>query len=333
MNRRESNGLDYHRDLQQDVVFVNPDEVCTEQLGCDAGFVAVCYYDFTISGKSKSKGDASLGGYLSGCFPQDSSPTVTQNVGGVSSPIIAACGPCNCFSTIPTEIVNSKSKGDALVPNGADTADFSTTCPPPPAAREPEDPGTGDGGNGESCGGSCSSCEYGDPVYRFSPFEGKWEYHNALAKTFGCELASISSADEQAAAVKALEPYINFPYSTQNDWKNAFVYIGGVLNEEQSNPESGYYVFDWSDGSGSVVVENGSGTPYSDFNDGDPNGVLQGGDGHYEPYLALSLNEADSFGIQRGKWVDYSNMVSPGLYKCCVPSEGDFIGLSVPYVE
>ena len=163
---------------------------------------------------------------------------------------------------------------------------------------------------------TCGACKPGYvPKFRFETTQGVWEYHVALAKLQGCELASIHSAEEQAAAIEALRPYISFSYSPSWDFNGAFAYIGGKLDPARSDIEAGSYFFKWVDGSGYV---SNTETQYSNFHDGDPNGDTS----FYgkEPYLALSLDQNGSYGIERGLWVDFSSRQSPALYKCCMPS-------------
>jgi len=165
---------------------------------------------------------------------------------------------------------------------------------------------------------TCGACKSGyAPKFRFEPTQGVWEYHAALAKLQGCELASILSPEEQVAAVEALRPYISFSYSPSWDFHGAFAYIGGKLDAARSDIDAGSYFFKWVDGSGYVSNTESS---YSNFRVGDPNG----GTSFYgnEPYLALSLDENGSQGIKRGLWVDFSSRRSPALYKCCMPSAG-----------
>ena len=163
---------------------------------------------------------------------------------------------------------------------------------------------------------TCGACKPGYvPKFRFEPRQELWEYHAALARLQGCELASILSAEEQAAALEALRPYLGFSYSPEWDFHGSFAYIGGKLDPARSDIEAGSYSFKWVDGSGYVSNTEKS---YSNFRVGDPNG----GTSFYgkEPYLALSLNENGSRGIERGLWVDFSSRQSPALYKCCMPS-------------
>ena len=164
---------------------------------------------------------------------------------------------------------------------------------------------------------TCAACKPGYvPKFRFETTQGVWEYHVALAKLQGCELASILSAEEQAAAVEALRPYIGYFYSPSWDFQGAFAYIGGKLDPTRSDSQAGSYFFNWVDGSGYV---SNTESQYSNFHIGDPNGDTS----FYgnEPYLALSLDENGSSGIQRGLWVDFSSRMSPALYKCCMPTE------------
>jgi hypothetical protein len=146
----------------------------------------------------------------------------------------------------------------------------------------------------------------------------------------GCELASIKSAEEQAAAMAALEPFKNFPFSSRTPWKNAFVYIGGKLVESKTDISIGKYTFEWTDGSGEFTSQTNVNTmsPYTNFKDNDPNGGTE--PYGYEPYLALSLNEGGSEHIPRGLWIDYSSQISPALYKCCGPAKKDFSTCAVP---
>ena len=69
-----------------------------------------------------------------------------------------------------------------------------------------------------------SGCLSGIPEYRFNPTATSWEAHRVLAKQLGCELASISSEAEQAAAVKAMEPYVGYPYHAQGFFESSFAF-------------------------------------------------------------------------------------------------------------
>jgi hypothetical protein len=146
-----------------------------------------------------------------------------------------------------------------------------------------------------------------------------------MAKLDGCYLASIKSAKEQAAAVKAMAPFIGYPYKDTTNFQASFAYIGAKVIEEKSDYASGKYTFEWVDGSGEFQATRGSDTetPFTFFIDSDPNGRTAGyEDG--EPYLALSLNENGSKGITRGDWIDFSARKSPALYKCCAKPANDF---------
>jgi hypothetical protein len=177
----------------------------------------------------------------------------------------------------------------------------------------------------------CLACDGGEVVFHFSPFEGKWQTHLQIARMMGCELASIKSAKEQQAAVAALEPFRDFPYSNQDGWNNAFVFIGGKIVESKTDISAGNYTFEWTDGSGEFTSQTNINTvsPYTNFKGNDPNGRTTPVGFSDEPYLALSLDEGSSSGIPRGLWVDYSNQLSPALYKCCGPPKKDFSTCSV----
>jgi len=181
-------------------------------------------------------------------------------------------------------------------------------------------------------GKGCLPCDGGDVVFKFSPIEGNFETHLQLARLMGCELASIKSPEEQAAAVAAMSPFRNFPYSSQAPWFNAFVYIGGRLVESKTDISKGKYTFEWTDGSGEFTSQTNVNTmaPYTNFKDNDPNGGTAAVGFSAEPYLALSLDEGGSERIPRGLWIDYSRQISPALYKCCGPAKKDFSTCSVP---
>ncbi len=171
---------------------------------------------------------------------------------------------------------------------------------------------------------NCNACPYG-VEYRFSVLEASFEEHEARAKTDGCFLASIKSPEEQAAALKAMQPFIGYPYTDGSNFQASFAYIGAKVVEYLSDSAAGRYVFEWVDGSGQFTATRGSDTvtPYTNFQDPDPNGRTAGyEDG--EPYLALSLDENGSKGIARGQWIDFSARKSPALYKCCAKPANDF---------
>lgn len=172
----------------------------------------------------------------------------------------------------------------------------------------------------------CSTCPGTNAVaeYRFNPTAASWETHRLLAHQDGCELASIANIVEQAAALAAMRPYIGYPYHATENVGSSFAYLGGRVIPEQSNPSTGRYAFEWVDGSGRLVVQNGQvvedgsdSTAFGFFASGDPNGDTLG---FSEPFLALSLDENGSSGLRRGQWVDFLDAPSPALYKCCVPT-------------
>lgn len=172
-------------------------------------------------------------------------------------------------------------------------------------------------------------------TYRFSPLELGWEEHKSKAEAMGCQLASIKSPEDQAAAEAAIAPYIGFEYQSDGFFHNAFIYIGAEMDTETSDPNAGDYLFEWADGSGSFKVKRRGtqteSTAYTNFIPGDPNG----GTGIFadERYVALSLQERDSRGIMRGKWVDFSNLPSPALYQCCLPALGSYAHCTVQEEE
>lgn len=307
---------------------------CTEQLGCNAGFVAICYFDSTVSGKSKGD-DLSDGGYISGCFPASAVPVVGDSgVDGFYNRITAACGPCNCFDTIPTETTFSKSKGDAPEPNGSDNIGFSTNCPDPPAAREPTDPPIGDGGTD----GGCSICESGKLEFRYNVQVESWEKHRAIAQLIGCELATIKTGDEQRAALHVLESYSGYAYENTHGWNSAVAFIGGKLIENYfpDNDGNTRWNFDWVDGTSFSAIQSNNNFSSQDtfFQQGDPNGIsgapttAEGGVVN-EPYLAMLLGENGSSGLTKGEWVDVgADLHAPALYKCC--AKPDLTECSVP---
>lgn len=167
------------------------------------------------------------------------------------------------------------------------------------------------------------ACPAGVPEYRFNPTATSWEAHRVLAKQMGCELASISSEAEQAAAVKAMEPYIGYPYHAQDFFESSFAFLGGrvMMDSSSKDPDAGTYTYEWVDGSGTLDIQRGvnQAEHFSKFIPGDPNGGTEPFGN--EPYLALSLDENGSTGIPRGAWVDFGNFNSPALYKCCAPSQ------------
>jgi hypothetical protein len=176
---------------------------------------------------------------------------------------------------------------------------------------------------------NCNACPYG-VEYRFSVLEASFEEHESRAKTEGCFLASIKSPEEQAAALKAMQPFIGYPYTDGSNFQASFAYIGAKVIEYLSDSVTGRYVFEWVDGSGQFTATRGSdtATPYTNFIDSDPNGRTAGyEDG--EPYLALSLDENGSKGITRGDWIDFSARKSPALYKCCAKPANDFAKCTV----
>lgn len=167
----------------------------------------------------------------------------------------------------------------------------------------------------------CASCQ---PEFQFNPMAASFQAHQVLARQQGCVLASITSAQEQTAALQVMKDFIGYPYHATRNFQSAFLFLGGIRVDELSDPQAGNYTFEWLDGSGSFQVDRNtdtttldgtSSTQFTDFWSGDPNG----GTGIFgaERYLALSLDENDSTGIPRGKWVDFSNTPSPALYKCC----------------
>ena len=110
------------------------------------------------------------------------------------------------------------------------------------------------------------------------------------------------------------------------------MYIGGKLVESKTDISAGNYTFEWTDGSGEFTSQTNVNTisPYTNFKENDPNGGTAAVLFSAEPYLAMSLDEGGSSGIPRGLWIDYSNQISPALYKCCGPPKKDFSSCSVP---
>lgn len=279
--------------------------VCRESLGCSSSSVAntisVCYYE--------------EGTYYSACLSRPDLAFGTLGIGdsGVSGDprkVLVACGPCDCFDEILMRVDEERAYINSTTPT--DLAD----CP---------------------ALASCMKCVVGDPVFRFSPIETYWEAHRALARLQGCELASITSREEQTAAEAELALYKNFPYEFNGHFEGSFVYLGARVINEMSDPERGAYTFEWVDGSGTFRAFRGRNMdrPYTYFQPGvDPNsGTSHFGD---EPYLAMSLNENDSIPIPRGEWVDFSARKSPALYKCCtnnVVSDSDYSECSVPLLD
>jgi len=60
----------------------------------------------------------------------------------------------------------------------------------------------------------CEICPNGYE-YRFNPTEALWFDHLSEAEASGCSMAMIRSSEDQAAAVKAMEPYIGWMYKAE----------------------------------------------------------------------------------------------------------------------
>lgn len=169
-----------------------------------------------------------------------------------------------------------------------------------------------------------ASCSANEKEYHFNPTEATFEEHLILAEAQGCELASIQSAEDQLAAETVLEAFIGFAYKNTENWASAFLFLGAMVVPAASNPDGGFYTFEWVDGTGTFTVNRNTNTiePFTNFQEGDPNG----GTSYFfeEPYLAMSLGENQSSGIPRGLWVDFSAQPSPALYQCCTTAYTTF---------
>lgn len=146
---------------------------------------------------------------------------------------------------------------------------------------------------------SCAACPTNQAKYVVNTNKMNWEQHNAFATAIGCVMASITSAEEQDAAVDALNV---LQAST-----SYFVYFGAITNGSGQGS-----TWTWTDGSesflGDGVGESSNPNPYRNWNSAQPNGTGNRG----------GLYAIPTAGFQLGDWDDVTGVgLWPALYKCC----------------
>jgi hypothetical protein len=301
----------------------------TDPFGCEAGLYAICYLH--TGGKG---GDH----YHTKCYDPASSR-------GNPDEILKECGPCQCYPEILAAIGDAAFKdGKSKLENDLD--DFN--CDPLLTSEEPSStPSLGPSSEPSSLpslgpsstpskepssapSDSCLACE-GDPEFLYNPHQTTWESHKKFARAVGCTLASITSADEQAAAEAAM-PAVE-------DIEGGIVYIGAELTTFVDVPDpdvSDVYTFAWIDGSGSFdafegLGANGTTVSYSNWRDKNAGGV-DPNNGSGDPVMALYYRDTTAVdATTRGTWVNVVATASKSaLYKCCAPPDNDFAGCKVP---
>jgi len=157
-----------------------------------------------------------------------------------------------------------------------------------------------------------------------------------MALSEGCQLATIKTSEEQAAAMGAMEPYIGYEYASTQGSEGSYAFIDGLeVIQYRDDPYEGRYVFSWQDGEylevlkgdnsnatiyDLVVVTGGNQTRpgYANFIPSEPNALKETASGLFDS-IALSLNENGSQGIPRGGWIllDAGQFQNPAIYQCC----------------
>lgn len=166
------------------------------------------------------------------------------------------------------------------------------------------------------------------------------------ATDFGCTIASIRSSEEQAAVVKAMEPYIGYSYQNTDNYQGSYAFIGALSIEREllRGFEEGRFSYYWQDG-GVFEVYQGNNSrasiveflyddvaggslgyvptrpTYANFFVSEPNAAAVNRsvpEDDLGAVVGLSLDENDSKGIPRGSWMDVPIRKSPAIYTCCV---------------
>lgn len=146
----------------------------------------------------------------------------------------------------------------------------------------------------------CAACPTNQAKFVVNPNFMSWEAHNTFANEIGCVMASITNADEQAAALKVIDTSIPAPQAGEISF---FWFGASTIGDGQSSS------WTWTDGSDDFPGDGlkSNDPAYRNWKSGQPDGNGK--------HAGLHFVE-NSFGFAAGEWDD-----APGiwgaLYKCC----------------